>query len=200
METERKIIYKPAIGLTEGKPDYFWSDERRELAAITTIVIHSMFNPEGTAHTRVSAVACIELLAKHGGLSCHYFVERDGQIYLSVDEVRMAWQAGKSKMPAPDGREKVNAFSIGIELLADTTEGFTDDQYASLVWLVADIMRRIPTVTSIVGHNDIAGPDVRPDAPKTDPENFDWPKFMQLLASAVQGEYQRLQLISNGSY
>lgn len=179
--------YMPAIGLNKNdEVDFFWSSTTRELNAIDTIVIHSMYAAEAGEEDQYSIAACIHLLNSLE-VSAHYFIDKTGKIAQSVDEVRQAWQAGKSKMPTPDSREKVNAFSVGIELIGKEEDGFTEEQYLSLVGLVAQIMSRLP-IRNIVGHSDIATAEVRPD-PKTDPGvNFDWELFTNLLRELVGEE------------
>lgn len=186
-----EIAYQPAIGLNkEGKADYFWSDDIRDFDAIDTVVIHSMYAKDAEGDDQYSTLACLEVLNSLG-LSTHYFIDRLGKVTRSVDEIRQAWQAGKSKMPSPDAREGVNLFSVGIELIGREEDGFTDEQYISLVGLVAQIMGRLP-IRSIVGHSDIATAEVRAKVggePKTDPGvNFDWELFANLLLELVGEE------------
>jgi AmpD protein len=186
MLEERTIIYKPAIGLTaDGQADFFWSDNPRPQEIIDTLIIHSMYNPNAEGDEQYSAEACIALLNSLG-LSTHYFIDRLGQIFQCVDEVREAWQAGKSKMPHPDNRQvrnSVNAFSVSVELSAKPGDEFTSEQYDSLVWLCCQIMTRLP-IEYILGHSHVATAEVRPD-PKTDPgEKFDWQLVIKMLADA----------------
>lgn len=111
------------------------------------------------------------------GVSAHYTIARDGTVARLVAENDRAWHAGKSVMPN-DGREGVNAFSIGIELMAshpddDPTvvtfeDAYTEAQYAALNALIADICSR-HNITSVVGHDEIA------PGRKTDPGPlFQW--------------------------
>jgi len=112
-------------------------------------------------------------------VSSHYIIARDGTIVRLVADNDVAWHAGKSKMPT-HGREKVNSFSIGIELTAshpddDPTvktldDGYTAAQYESLNKLIADLCSWHP-ITAVVGHDEIA------PGRKTDPGPlFQWDK------------------------
>ncbi|MCW1887013.1 N-acetylmuramoyl-L-alanine amidase [Luteolibacter flavescens] len=130
------------------------------------------------------------------GVSCHYMIDREGQVFRLVPESLAAWHAGVSKMPAPDDRTKVNDFSIGIELigmhpsnyprLADPEKGkgYTPEQYESLRSLLLNICGRHP-ITHVVGHDEIAGDSaisrgIQRDIPKTDPgPDFDWSRVRQ---------------------
>ena len=98
-------------------------------------------------------------------VSSHFFVERTGAVvqFVSCDE--MAYHAGGS---AFRGREKCNAFSVGIELEGCDFEPFTAEQYAALARLLPAIAARYP-IEAVTGHQDIA------PSRKTDPGHFfDW--------------------------
>jgi N-acetyl-anhydromuramyl-L-alanine amidase AmpD len=73
-----------------------------------------------------------------------------------------------------DGREGVNRFSIGVELINSTIDLPTNAQYDSLSKLIIDIKTR-HNIRYVVGHSDIA-----PDR-KSDPWNFDFNKLLTLL-------------------
>ncbi len=193
------IRQAPAIEVFNGRVEYCQSNKPRNVQTIDTFVIHSMWNSEGVKDAQYSAEACVLLLLNFKeGYSCHYFVDREGIIWESVSEEYMAWQAGQSRMPAPDGREKVNFFSVGVELIGNEIDGFTEEQYVSLVGLIAQVMIRLP-IQNIVGHSDIAGAEVRPEEPKTDPWNFDWVKFWGLLRSTIGEKYENLKIVGSTS-
>lgn len=171
MNAERPPIIKEL-------PSEFGSDEKRP-SPIDTIVIHSMYNP--TSDAPFSIEACKAILDTYE-VSAHYIIDREGIIHRLVQDDHMAWHAGKSRMPNPDAREKVNAFSIGIELVGNETSGFTDAQYESLKLLTTDIMAR-ESIAYIVGHNQIAGREVRGEDFKTDPWMFDWNRYRYDMAN-----------------
>jgi AmpD protein len=131
---------------------------------IDTIIIHSMHNPN--AVNCFSPESCKEILDEFG-VSAHYLIDLAGVVWRLVPEEKMAWHAGVSKMPGADLRERVNDFSIGIELIGDEETPFTDAQYQTLAVLLRDIASRHP-ISNILGHTDIA-----PDR-KTDPWGLDW--------------------------
>lgn len=97
-------------------------------------------------------------------VSSHYMIARDGTIVRLVAENNKAFHAGKSKMPT-DGREGVNEFSLGIEMMASHPEddpkvktakdAYTEEQYVALKALIADIQTR-HKITAVVGHDEIA--------------------------------------------
>src|SRR5438270_562862 len=47
-------------------------------------------------------------------VSCHYFVEEDGEIFQLVSEARRAWHAGKSFWA---GETDLNSRSLGVEIV-----------------------------------------------------------------------------------
>jgi N-acetyl-anhydromuramyl-L-alanine amidase AmpD/outer membrane protein assembly factor BamB/predicted phosphodiesterase len=127
-------------------------------------------------------------------VSSHFMISRDGAIFQLVRESDRAWHAGGSKMPAPDNREGVNDFSIGIEVIGIHGEAYTDAQYESVIALVRDIRQRhaVP-LTNVLGHEHIAGEravslGLRRSA-KVDPgPSFDWRRVMEGVAAVTRPE------------
>jgi len=114
-------------------------------------------------------------------VSAHYLIDYTGTIYRCVAESRKAWHAGVSEFL---GVEKVNDFSIGIEILGDGSV-FTRPQMTALVELTADIMHRHPLIIikSIVGHEFVATPPGR----KSDPgSHFPWEDFRSRVSSNAE--------------
>jgi AmpD protein len=147
-------------------------DERAEGAIIDTLVIHSMWVPDAAQPD--DPEVCLRCLAEHK-VSAHFIIARDGRVWRLVPEHRRAWHAGVSRLH--DGRQEVNHFSIGVELLTKEKTKFTPIQYDRLVELTAELVRRLP-LTYIVGHEDIAEPAGR----KKDPGPlFDWEKLRDLI-------------------
>jgi N-acetyl-anhydromuramyl-L-alanine amidase AmpD len=131
------------------------------------------------------------------GTSTNYMIGRNGEIYRMVSEDRVAFHAGKGSLPGfPEYQNKMNEYSLGIEMLAIGTRdemlpvmpgktydliapsniGYTDVQYRSLNRLLDDILKRHPAIQRdrkhIVGHNEYA------PGRKTDPGKlFDWSRI-----------------------
>jgi N-acetyl-anhydromuramyl-L-alanine amidase AmpD len=101
-------------------------------------------------------------------VSAHYTVDRDGTVAVHVPEDKRAWHAGQSRMP--DGRECVNDFSVGVELvnLNDGVDSFPHAQIGALRDLIRSIAARHP-IKHIVPHYACADPPGR----KSDPVGFD---------------------------
>ncbi|MCI5137989.1 MAG: 1,6-anhydro-N-acetylmuramyl-L-alanine amidase AmpD [Candidatus Electrothrix sp. AR1] len=155
-------------------------EERPEGEVIDTLIIHSMHNPE--EKDCFSALSCKKCLDKHG-VSAHYLIDLSGTVWQLISEDKKAWHAGISKMPE-DGREGVNAFSIGIELIGTEDTDFTEAQYQALALLTKDILVRHP-LQYIYGHCDVA------PGRKTDPWGLDWSRYREdILRSCTVASLQ----------
>lgn len=150
-------------------------DERPEGAKVEVIVLHNISLPPnefGGPH-----IAELFTNTLHPGahpffagisnlkVSAHFLIRRDGEIIQFVDTDQRAWHAGVSNWR---GREKVNDFSVGIEMEGSDYVPFEDAQYDALNKLLADLYTRYGKVP-LTGHSDIA------PSRKTDPGPFfDW--------------------------
>lgn len=163
---------------------------------ITHIVIHFTSNVSANQNNPYN-VEFIKRIFINYGVSAHYLIDRDGEIYRLVSENRVAYHAGKGELPRfPNYKNRLNEYSIGIELLAIGTQdemksmipkekyqsirpehiGYTEAQYTSLKRLLDDIVERNPSIqynrTHIIGHDEYA------PTRKTDPgELFQWWKL-----------------------
>jgi N-acetylmuramoyl-L-alanine amidase/AmpD protein len=137
------------------------SDERPAGINVDTVVLHA------TVLDTLSEV--IRHFANpKSRVSAHYTIDRDGTVVTHVPDDRRAWHAGKSKME--DGREAVNDFSIGIELVNrnDGHDPFPLAQIDALRTLLRQIAARYP-IRHVVMHYECADPPGR----KSDPAGFD---------------------------
>ena len=101
-------------------------------------------------------------------VSSHFLITREGEAVQFVSCDDMAYHAGVSSFR---GREKCNAFSVGIELEGCDFEPFAEVQYQTLETLLQALIGHYP-ITAVTGHQDIA-----PDR-KTDPGHFfDWQRL-----------------------
>ncbi|QJR12133.1 1,6-anhydro-N-acetylmuramyl-L-alanine amidase AmpD [Usitatibacter rugosus] len=150
-------------------------DERPAGATVDVIVIHNISLPPGEfggphieelfqnrlhpgAHPYFAGIAALKV-------SAHFLIRRDGEVIQFVDTDQRAWHAGVSSW---NGRERVNDFSIGIEMEGTDDRPFEDAQYAALNALLAKLRERYGPVP-LTGHSQIA------PGRKTDPgPSFDW--------------------------
>lgn len=153
-----------------GSPNF---DERPENTLIDTVVLHAtVFD---------SLEDTLEHFSKpESKVSAHYTIDRDGKVVQHVEENKRAWHAGDSQMP--DGRENVNDFSIGIELV-NKNNGFDvypPEQMRALQNLIREIRSRHP-IRNVAPHAMIARPFGRKDDPKGFPQ-----EMLQSLKEIVQ--------------
>lgn len=148
----------------------------RKSVLIDTVVIH--------ATGKGGLDAALSWLCKPGsGVSAHFVIGKDGTIYRLVAESEKAWHAGESKW---GGRDRVNEFSIGIELVNDNDgiDPYPEDQIRSLVRLIAELRIDYPTIAyeNIVGHFQVA------PKRKSDPGPlFPWVVFASALRDLERG-------------
>lgn len=139
-------------------------DERP--GSVDMLVIHATNMPEEPSFARLCDPA--------SKVSCHYVVTQKGEIYNLVDDQKRAWHAGQS---AWRGRERINDYSIGIELVNPNhllpENKFSQEQMKAVVQLCQDLIAKYEIqACNIVAHSDIA------PGRKDDPgQYFDW-KFL----------------------
>ncbi len=142
-------------------------DDRPQGASIDMLVLHY-------TDTKTAEEALALLLDPEKKVSAHYLVDESGEIFQLVPENKRAWHAGVSSWR---GREKLNDFSIGIEVAnPGHTCGyrpFPSVQMQSVIELCQDILDRHPIpAQNVVAHSDIA------PARKKDPgELFEWARM-----------------------
>ena len=171
------------------KPPVTWipsphQDDRPAGAGIDTIVIHDTETP-GIRQARTIANWFTN---PRSGVSAHFIIGKAGEIVQCVPEIRRAFHAGPSLFR---GRQKVNDFSLGIELVnAQTgTDPFTEAQYDSLGRLVKHLMAKYDVPSDrIVGHHDVT---LRPSVKRDPAPNFDWERFMSALEIGPDSDIEK---------
>ncbi len=133
-------------------------------AVIDTLILHY-------TGMRSGAEAIARLRDPEAGVSSHYVVEEDGELFRLVEEQRRAAHAGVSIW---QGREDLNDSSIGIEIVNPGHEwgyrAFPEAQLATLRRLCLDILGRHPIPAArVLGHSDVA-----PDRKQDPGELFPW--------------------------
>lgn len=143
----------------------------KQSRTIDTIIIHSTYNAIGGDVHDLEKV--IEQLRMYR-VTYHYLITREGDIYRLAPGKAIAYHAGVSRMPEGSRVNIINNFSIGIGLLYHKNETPNKIQYQKLVNLVKNLKLKYK-IDYILGHKDIA------PSRKTDPWNFDWQKFNEML-------------------
>lgn len=163
---------------------------------LTHVVIHFTSNALNNPSDPYKVKDTYDIFNSYG-VSAHYVIDRGGHIYLFVEEDRIAYHAGKGRLPDfPEYNDRLNHHSIGIELLAigtreemipvigeqsfnridDSLLGYTDAQYTALNALISDINTRHPHVQRNRHH--IVGHDTYSPGRKTDPGIlFNWSRI-----------------------
>jgi len=114
-------------------------------------------------------------------VSAHLFIRRDGQVVQFVPFTGRAWHAGVSRC---EGRERVNDFSVGIEMEGTDRSPFEEAQYEALVQASRVLLMRYPVITAdrLYGHSDIA------PGRKSDPgPYFDWGRYRAAIRGVSSG-------------
>lgn len=135
---------------------------------VDTVVIHSTVIP-----TLEKTTEAFQRVASQ--VSAHFTIGKDGSIVQNVSTFDRAWHAGVSTDHF--GRQNVNHFSVGIELvnLNDGKDPYPQAQLDALRAIIAVLKRRFP-IKQLTSHEYIAKPFGR----KNDPTNFPWNKLKDL--------------------
>ncbi|HCK76208.1 MAG TPA: 1,6-anhydro-N-acetylmuramyl-L-alanine amidase AmpD [Gammaproteobacteria bacterium] len=162
-------------------------DDRPHGVGIDALVIHAISLPPGYFETEPISdlfLGCLDADAHPYfkeiatlKVSTHFLIDREGEIIQYVPVTRRAWHAGRSFFR---GRDRVNDFSIGIELVGSDQTRFTDRQYGTLTVLTRALRLAWPAITvdRIVAHSEIA------PGRKSDPgPYFDWVRYRESIAS-----------------
>jgi N-acetylmuramoyl-L-alanine amidase len=162
------------------------SDADRNKKKIKFIVIHYT----GMQSERVSIE---RLIRKKSQVSCHFLVNRKGEIIKMVEEKKISWHAGKSKWK---NFINLNDQSIGIELVNKGHqlgyENFSNKQILKLVSLCKILIKKYKIKkTNILGHSDIA------PLRKIDPgEKFPW----KYLSTKKIGYWHNISNLKNNNF
>jgi N-acetylmuramoyl-L-alanine amidase len=186
----------PIMGLyrTPANYEHLNYGDRPQEALIDTLVLH---------YTVLDYTQSFVVLTAERGVSAHYLIREDGHIDDLVPDEKKAWHAGVSNWR---GKESVNDFSIGIEIVNPGSgdqdcypvlgpapecykNPFSTVQLEALCTLIDYLKSIHPNIEerNIVGHNDITAYSGR----KIDPgAAFDW----KYLADNGHGIYPAVVL------
>jgi hypothetical protein len=155
--------FKPLVEF-HASPNY----DNRAYGEISAIVMHA------TANDNLEGV--INWFGQQRGkdsVSAHYTIGKAGRIVQHVADEKRAWHAGKSFWK---GRESLNAWSIGIELvnLNDGRDPYPEAQHQANVQLCAYLCKRYAiNPDMIVTHYQIS------PGRKTDPRGYDMARLIR---------------------
>ena len=135
---------------------------------ISLVIIHF-------TETKTFTDALNLLTSKERKVSCHYLIDKSGDIFNLVDLDKRAWHAGESMWGNYDD---INSRSVGIEIVNSgeiIKENYTSKQLVSLSHLLIRLLNEY-NIENILGHSDIA------PTRKIDPGvHFPWQKIYKNL-------------------
>ena len=104
-------------------------------------------------------------------VSCHYFIKNNGETFVMVPDLYVAWHAGKSRWK---NYKSLNKYSIGIEISNPghdyNYKKFSKKQIQSLIKLTKILIKKYKINSkNILGHSDVA-----PERKKDPGEKFPW--------------------------
>ena len=151
-----------------------FSKKTKRLKDIQYLIIHYT----GMQSARLSME---RLKNPNSKLSCHYFINRNGDIYKMIDDNKVAWHAGKSKWK---NIRNLNKCSLGIEIQNKghfiDYQNFPKKQISSLIVLIKSFFKKYKIKkTNVLGHSDIA-----PLRKKDPGEKFPW-DFLSLKGVSI---------------
>ena len=119
-------------------------------------------------------LAIKKLTSEKSKVSCHYFINKKGELIQIVPDLYIAWHAGKSRWKKDN---LLNKNSIGIEISNPGHEHgykkFSKKQVSTLIKISIKLMKKYKiSKKNILGHSDIA-----PLRKKDPGEKFPW-KFL----------------------
>lgn len=152
-------------------------DERPPGIEPDCVVLHATVEPTTPGTVKI-------FLSPASDVSAHFVVGKDGQIIQMVPVEKRAWHAGTSEW---GGREKVNDFSVGIEMVNLNTgnDPYTEAQIQAVAGIIRFVRSRYPIPDDrIVSHAEVAQPPGR----KSDPRNFDFDRIRALAKAAASSD------------
>ena len=141
-----------------------YSKETRKPKKIRFLIFHYT----GMQSRRESIQRLTDIRSK---VSCHYLIDRKGEVIQLIDDLKVAWHAGKSKWK---NFKNLNKNSIGIEIVNKGHqfgyENFKKKQIKKLIKLSLKLKKKYKIKSYFVlGHSDIA-----PLRKKDPGEKFPW--------------------------
>lgn len=165
------------------KPTSF--GEKRSLDAVEYIVIHYTGNKGDTAQANANYFAT----SNTRSAGAHFFVDKAGKVYKSVNMNRAAYAVGgKYSLSGGAGAyygKCTNANSISIEL-CDCCKDTNWEQMKAARRLVKYIRKKCPNAKTIIRHWDVNGKDC--PLPMIGKGNGNWKRLRCFLAKGYQFE------------
>lgn len=159
------------------------SGKKRKLEDVKYIVIHYTGNKGDTAKSNANYFATFN--TRQTG--AHFFVDKQGEVWKSVNINRTAWAVGGDQRSGDGGGKYygkcTNAISVSIEL-CDCCTNTNWNQMKAARELVQYIQKKCPNAKTIVRHWDVNGKNC--PAPMVGKENIKWNHLHNYLAQGWQ--------------
>lgn len=161
---------------------------KRSLTDVQYIVIHYTGNKGDTAKNNADYFATGN--ARSAG--AHFFVDKTGTIYKSINMTRSACAVGGDYRSGTKGEAEYygkcnNSNSVSIEL-CDCTIETNWEQMKAVRWLVAYIQKKCPNAKTIIRHWDVNGKTC--PAPMVGVENEKWNRLYSFITKGYQFKAQ----------
>lgn len=155
-----------------------YDNQTRSLSTIKYIVIHYTGNKGDKAASNARYFA--ESNTRQAG--AHFFVDKAGEVYQSIDMNKIAWSVGGDMRTGDGGgslyKTCTNSNSVSIEL-CDCCSNTNYKQALAVRKLVKHIQKKCPNATHIVRHWDVNGKYC--PAPMIGKDNEKWKKLKAFL-------------------
>ncbi|MDE7425097.1 MAG: N-acetylmuramoyl-L-alanine amidase [Lachnospiraceae bacterium] len=156
---------------------------KRDLSLVKYIVIHYTGNKGDTAKNNAAYFANGNTRAA----GAHFFVDKQGEIWKSINIDRIAWAVGgfygKNDDAGSYYQKCTNTNSISIEL-CDCLEDTNWEQMKATRQLVQYIQKKCPNAKTIIRHWDVNGKKC--PAPMAGANNEKWKRFHSFLVNGYQ--------------
>lgn len=157
---------------------------KRPLEDVKYIVIHYTGNKGDTAKNNVDYFAT----GNNRAAGAHFFVDKQGDIYKSINMTRIAYSVGGDYRSGAKGEAAyygkcVNANSVSIEL-CDCLEHTNWEQMKAVRQLVIYIQQQCPNAKTIIRHWDVNGKAC--PAPMTGINNEKWNRLYTFITKGYQ--------------
>ncbi len=147
----------------------------RALNSVKYIVIHYTGNDNDTALANCNFFKN----SNTRSAGCHWFVDRSGAVYQSIDMKRIAWSVGgfftQSNGAGSYYKKCTNTNSVSIEMCDVKNQYPSGAQVSAIKKLIAYIQSECPNAKTIIRHWDVNGKSC--PARMTGTNNAEWKKF-----------------------
>lgn len=157
------------------------SSKKRSRKNVKHIVIHYTAGTSDTAENNAKYFA----YSNKREAGAHFFVDKNGKVYKSVNMNRTAWSVGGDQRSGKVGEATyygkcTNNNSVSIELCAYTKGYPSDKQVKACKELVKYIRKYCPNAKTIIRHWDVNGKNC--PAPMAGKDNANWKKFKKAIS------------------